>query len=100
MNNNNNFVYANFGNGMVEYSKKFLNTHYYNTATSKWHRKPSNNHQSPKPQRRFKNRVAHAFRRRVGTTVNGKNVYKGIRGGMFTANGTPVHNRNGKLTTN
>jgi hypothetical protein len=41
----------------------------------------------------FTNRVRRVFRRKVGKTVNGKNVYQGLRGGLFT------HNNNGKNST-
>jgi hypothetical protein len=37
--------------------------------------------------------IARVFRRKVGKTVNGKNVYRGLRGGYFT------HNKNGKNST-
>lgn len=108
----NNMEYFNNGSGMAAYPKSFLNTHEYNTARGKWVKKQRNNNnnrmkQAPKPRMGFRNRLAagrkrlaHAFRRHVGMTVNGKNVYMGIRGGLFTANGTPVHNRNGRWTTN
>jgi hypothetical protein len=46
----------------------------------------------------LKQRIAHATRRNIGKkTVNGKTVYKGLRGGLFTNNGTPVHKFNGGL---
>ena len=97
VNNNNANVFVNTGNGMFERAPK---NHYFNRNRGKWMKKPANNNSQQKPHRRMRNRLAHAFRRHVGTTVNGKNVYRGIRGGLFTANGTPVHNRNGKWTTN
>jgi len=52
--------------------------------------------------RRFGNRVAHAFRRYIGkNTVNGNKVYRGPRGGLFTNQGTQVYNfGNGFYSTN
>lgn len=46
----------------------------------------------------LKHRIVHATRRNIGKkTVNGKAVYKGIRGGLFTNNGTPVYNFGGNV---
>ena len=103
MNSNNEMVIGNWGYGQVAKSRKFLNTHFYNDAISKWRVKPTNNNrQAPKPQRTLRNRFARAFRRYIGkNTVNGNKIYKGPRGGLFTANGTPVrHAGNGVYKTN
>lgn len=49
----------------------------------------------------LKQRIVHATRRNIGKkTVNGKSVYKGIRGGLFTNNGTPVKKFNNLYSTN
>lgn len=49
----------------------------------------------------LKHRIVHATRRNIGKkTVNGKTVYKGLRGGLFTNNGTPVYKINNTYSTN
>jgi len=49
----------------------------------------------------LKHRIVHATRRNIGKkTVYGKAVYKGLRGGLFTNNGTPVYKFNTMYSTN
>jgi hypothetical protein len=61
----------------------------------------NNNTRQATPRRRFGSRIARAFRRYIGkNTVTGNKVYRGPRGGLYTANGTPVYNFNGTYSTN
>ena len=52
----------------------------------------------------LKQRVHHVFRRNTGLKTIGNNrlpIYRGLRGGLFTKNGTPVYNHgNGNYSTN
>jgi hypothetical protein len=45
--------------------------------------------------------LGRVFQRKTNKkTVNGKNVYKGLKGGLYTANRVPVYFINGFYTTN